>query len=286
MTILLRAAICASAILLPSLAYADDWLAIKLRGTVLELVDGQWQPLKRGDVVPDGNAIRTMADGHADFVRGYETVSLSPGTQIIIFDKARTGAKPYTTVQQAYGTIGVEAEVQQVQHFAVVTPYLAAVVKGTRFSVASGKGGSAVAVARGHVEVDNSHTRSHVLISRGQSAKITSKHETAVAGLGKLPPVLSRTGMPVGPRAASLGATAKTLAEAAKEAKDEAKLLGTPEAKAAAKAAEDAARAAAKLEKEAAKANDKDTKAVADAAKKAADAAKKAAEDAAKKKKD
>ena len=90
-------------------AIADDWTAVRLRGQVVELVNGTWQPVHRNDVVPDETVIRTLANGYVDFTRGTETVSLQPTTQVQIFDKG--GAKPFTTVQQAFGTVAVEAEV-------------------------------------------------------------------------------------------------------------------------------------------------------------------------------
>ena len=133
-------------------AVADDWTAVRLRGQVVQLIDKAWQPLHRGDVVPDSRMIRTLGNGRVDFVRGSETVSVSGDTQMQIFDKG--GAKPFTTVKQYFGTVAVEAQVQNVQHFAVETPYLAAVVKGTRFVVTSGKTGAKVSVQRGHVEID------------------------------------------------------------------------------------------------------------------------------------
>lgn len=179
-------------------ALADDWLADKLRGPVLQWVDKQWQPLERGMVVPDSRVIRTLATGHVTFTRGGETVELGPNTQIQIFDKG--GAKPFTTVKEAMGTVSIEAQVRNVQHFAVETPYLAAVVKGTRFTVASGKTGSRVEVRRGHVEVDNAGDKSRVLLAVGQSAvvdTVKTSGATVVSGDGKLPTVVNSKGEPV-----------------------------------------------------------------------------------------
>ena len=111
-----------------SAATADDWVAAKLRGQVLQLVDDQWTPLQCGDVVPDSRVVRTLSNGFVELVRGQETLDLSPDTQVQIFDKS--GAKPFTTAKQYFGSVSVEAEVRNVQHFAVDTLYLAAVVKG------------------------------------------------------------------------------------------------------------------------------------------------------------
>ncbi len=57
-------------------AAADDWVAAKLRGRVLQLVGAEWQPLARGDVVSDDRVIRTLASGRVDFERGAEVISM------------------------------------------------------------------------------------------------------------------------------------------------------------------------------------------------------------------
>src|SRR5882724_7831354 len=106
-------------------ALADDWLVIKLRGTVEQLVDTNWTVLQRGDAVPDDRTVRTGPDGHVDLLRGKEVVTLGASTQVQIHDK--TDAR-FTTVQQDFGSVEVEAEVQNAPHFVVDTQFLAAVV--------------------------------------------------------------------------------------------------------------------------------------------------------------
>lgn len=195
---LLTAVLGAVLVLMPLAAVADDWTAAQLRGQVVQLVDNQWQPLKRGMVVPDSRVVRTMKTGHVTFERGSETVDLGPDTQIQIYDRA--GKKPFTTVKQYFGTVAVEADVRNVQHFGVDTPFLAAVVKGTRFTVISGKTGSSVTVRRGHVAVENLRTHSKVTLSVGQTATVdatATKGETEVSGSGKLPVVVDSKGNPL-----------------------------------------------------------------------------------------
>lgn len=190
-------------LLIPSTALGDDWVAQQLRGRVLQLVAGQWQPLNRGDVVSDTRPIQTLATGHVTLTRGAETLELGPKTQIRIFDKA--GKKPFTTVKEDFGSVSVEAEVRNVQHFAVDTPFLAAVVKGTRFTVTSGKSGASVRVRRGHVAVEDKQNGNQVLLSVGQSATVGAGGQMAVGGSGKLPVVTSKTGEPVDQQASTGG---------------------------------------------------------------------------------
>ena len=104
--------------LFASQALADDWNVVRLRGTVLQLVDGNWAPLVRGDVVPDSRVLRTLMNGRATLTRGNETIELASNTQIQIYDQG--GKKPFTTVVEHFGTVAIEAEVRNVQHLSLI----------------------------------------------------------------------------------------------------------------------------------------------------------------------
>jgi hypothetical protein len=190
-------------IALPASAFADDWLVTKLRGEALQLIGNDWAPLERGDIVPDDRMIRTKAGTRAMLQRGEETIEISPNTQIRIIDQS-TG-KPFTTVQQFFGTVAIEAQVQNVQHFAVQTPYLAAVVKGTHFEVKTISKQSAVKVQRGHVAVEDLHTGAHTLLSVGQSATVGKNGSFIVSGKGAKPEILNSAGEVLNPAAAAKG---------------------------------------------------------------------------------
>jgi hypothetical protein len=239
---------------LSAAALADDWMAVKLRGEVLQLVGGQWEPLKRGDVVSDDRVVRTLKTGRVEFRRDAEVISLGPDTQIQIHD--RSGQR-FTTVTQHFGQVTIEAEVRNVQHFAVETANLAAVVKGTRFVVTAGKDWSKVDVQRGHVAVESELTHSTTVIAKGQSATASATAELQVEGRGNLPPVVGANGRIVSGEVAPLSPKdaadlAKKLAQAAKKAAGEEKKAlekAAREAEKAAKAAEKAAEKGQKDEK-------------------------------------
>jgi hypothetical protein len=175
------------------MAFADDWTVTRLRGTVEQLVDGQWQPLERGNVVPDERSIFTRANGHATLVRGNEAIELGPNTKIEIYDQG--GRKPFTTILQHAGVLTVEAEVRNVQHFAVRTTYLAAVVKGTRFTVTARSTGSAVEVFRGQVSVTSEANGENVLVPAGQKVKVDKGGDVTISGKPKAgaPPAATTT---------------------------------------------------------------------------------------------
>lgn len=153
-------------LVVPATALADHWRVTKLRGPVLQLVEGAWAPLRRGDVVPDDRVLRTLPRGRVELQRGAEIVSLGGETQVQIHD---IEGRRFTTVQHYFGTVTIEADVRNVEHFAVQTPYLAAVVKGTRFTVTTGGAGVAVEVERGNVGVVGRVTRLRETVPAGSA---------------------------------------------------------------------------------------------------------------------
>jgi len=225
--------------LAPGAALADDWVAAKLRGRVFQLVEGQWQVLERGDIVPDDRVLRTTAGGRVQLNRGKETIDLGANTQIQIIDRA---GRQFTNVTQYFGRVEIEAEVQNVEHFAVNTPFMAAVVKGTKFVVESGKQGSKVDVLRGRVAVESELTHSTTTIAAGQSASASGSAELMVAGKGELPMIVTANG--VAHRASDLAAA--TLAKEAQRLSAAAARAVGKEKKAAEKAAAAALKAAQK----------------------------------------
>lgn len=177
---LLCTALSATALCTPVLA--DDWVAVKLRGDVFQYQDGAWVPLNKGDVVSDRRDIRTGSNGRVQFQRDQETIDMAPGTHIKIYD--RRGMDRFTIVQEGTGTVTIDAERQNVKHFAVVTPYLAAVVKGTRFTVNADNANASVGVERGQVEVRDLERKVVVEVTPGQSASAGQTAELKVTGKG------------------------------------------------------------------------------------------------------
>ena len=157
-------------------ALADDWVADKLHGGVFVHFHGAWVALKRGDIVSDSAVIRTGSDGAVRFTRDQETIDLAAETQIQIFD--RTGQR-YTVVLEAQGAVNVEANVENVKHFEVRTPYVAAVVKGTIFSVMTTSKGSLVETFRGRVAVTSARTAQRVDVPAGHMAAVSATHGMA-----------------------------------------------------------------------------------------------------------
>jgi hypothetical protein len=164
-------------------AAADAWTVVQGSGpAVHQLANGQSTPLKIGDIVAEGDSVQTGPDGrwvlqhheHAD------TVTVSPGSQFRIPDPHRESA--VAAVVQSMGTLLFDVEHTPGRRFEVDGPYLAAVVKGTSFTVAVTPGGSTVNVTRGAVEVQSPMTHGTALVGPGQFAAVAAsgRHELSV----------------------------------------------------------------------------------------------------------
>jgi hypothetical protein len=147
---------------------------------------GQWQRLERGGLVLDEQFVRTGADGRVVLSRNMEQITLARNSQIVIRDHMAGGT--FTTVFQDFGTVEFDVERRNVEHFAVQTRLLAAVVKGTRFVVRADANSSDVEVMRGIVGVTDLTRRLRTDIVAGQTAStgIGESETLAVEGEGHL----------------------------------------------------------------------------------------------------
>ena len=115
---------------------ADDgvWSVSKSSGEVWITTTGAAPAsLTQEDTLKPGDTIRTGRNGRVLLVRGEETILIAPNSVIGVPTEKKDGLS--TTILQQAGSILLEVEKRNVKHFEVETPYLAAVVKGTQFSV-------------------------------------------------------------------------------------------------------------------------------------------------------
>src|SRR3569833_2853143 len=152
---------------------ADDgvWSVSKSSGEVWIAADGV-QPVSLGQegTLMAGETIRTGRNGRVMLVRGEETILISPNSVVGLPAEKKEGLS--TAIIQQAGSILLEVEKRSVKHFEVETPYLAAVVKGTQFSVTVGAGSTKVGVLRGQVEVSDFKTGQIAHVMPGQAAAI------------------------------------------------------------------------------------------------------------------
>ncbi|TQF31745.1 FecR family protein [Bradyrhizobium sp. UNPA324] len=171
---------------------AEDgvWSISKATGEVWVATDGAQQvSLNQEETLKPGNTIRTGRNGRVLLVRGEETILISPNSVVGLPAEKKEGLS--TTIIQQAGSILLEVEKRNVKHFEVETPYLAAVVKGTRFSVTVGAGTTKVGVLRGQVEVSDFKTGQIAQVMKGQAATVSEhgKPGLRLSGAGTFNPI-------------------------------------------------------------------------------------------------
>jgi hypothetical protein len=188
-------------------AQSAAWRVSKSSGEVWVGTSGVQQASLTDDAVLNpGDNIRTGRNGRVLLVRGQEQILISPNSVIGLPAPKTPGT---TTVIQQSGTILLEVEKRNVQHFEVETPYLAAVVKGTQFRVTVGQGESFVTVLGGQVDVTDFRSGQSGLVQPGQMAKVAmvGKPGLVLSGPGTLSPI--RPGTPRTPSVAPIQASAE-----------------------------------------------------------------------------
>ncbi|MGA9336021.1 MAG: FecR domain-containing protein [Rudaea sp.] len=164
---------------------------------------GEQTPLWEGAILNPGYNIRTGQNGRVLLVRDQETILIAPNSVVGIPTHATEGIS--TTIDQWAGSIVLAVAKRNYVHFEVDTPYLAAVVRGTRFRVTVNKDAASVNVLRGQVEVTDFKSGQFVIVKPGQAAEVSAQGTVgpSLSGTGILNPI--RQGSP---RISSLRPTA------------------------------------------------------------------------------
>lgn len=171
---------------------AEDgvWSVSKSSGEVWVAANGAQQvSLTEDGTFKPGDTIRTGRNGRVLLVRGEETILISPNSVVGLPAEKKEGLS--TTIIQRAGSILLEVEKRNVKHFEVETPYLAAVVKGTQFSVTVNAGSTKVGVIRGQVEVSDFKTGQIAQVMPGQAATAFEhgKPGLSLSGAGSFNPI-------------------------------------------------------------------------------------------------
>ncbi|WP_027545893.1 FecR domain-containing protein [Bradyrhizobium sp. WSM2254] len=171
---------------------AEDgvWSVSRAVGEVWVATNGAQQvSLNQQEALKPGDTIRTGRNGRVLLVRGEETMLISPNSVVGLPAETKEGLS--TTIIQQAGSILLEVEKRNVKHFEVETPYLAAVVKGTQFSVTVNAGSTRVGVLRGQVEVSDFKTGQIAQVMPGQAATAFEhgKPGLSLSGAGTFNPI-------------------------------------------------------------------------------------------------
>lgn len=164
-------------------ALAADWQIASVTGKAYRLTGGDWVRVTANDAFALGDTVKTTGSGTLTLTRAGVTVTISPNSRVLI--KERMDGK-FTDVIQTAGTAEVEVDPKKRIRLAVETPYMAAVVKGTVFTVSTFEGYSETSVKRGRVGVIDVTNRMEADITAGQTATSGEDRPLSLSGEGRL----------------------------------------------------------------------------------------------------
>jgi hypothetical protein len=147
------------------------WLVQKSSGkAAFQTAQLPLSPLRKGLVLNKGDTVRTGANGKVLLVRDAQSVFIGPYSIATIAPSPTPGMQ--TTVLLHKGQVDLAVRTKARPHFSVETPYLVAVVKGTKFRVTSSSSRSEVTVSEGRVRVIALRTGKFVDLEAGQRALV------------------------------------------------------------------------------------------------------------------
>lgn len=164
----------------PALAAPAQWRVSEVAGNVEIVENGRARLATRGATLLPGASVRTDARARAVLVRGKEVVMISHATSIRVPGVAETRGGVVQMIAD-FGRALFRIERGDTPHFGVQTPYLAAVVKGTVFTVTVGAADAAVQVEEGAVEVATLDGGVAEMILPGMVAIVTATDRRAMS---------------------------------------------------------------------------------------------------------
>jgi uncharacterized membrane protein YgcG len=166
--------------LAPFPAWASDWVVSKVSQPSSYSPDGKtWSAVTKGMTVSNKSWIATGPRGRVVLERRKDKVTFQPDTLASITEKQ--GFAVHTEFAQQTGELQLSIDPKVKPHLSVQTPYLAAVVKGTVFSVSVNAKGAAVGVTRGRVEVTDAVSGEQAGVKAGQLASVDTDPSTSMS---------------------------------------------------------------------------------------------------------
>jgi hypothetical protein len=155
-----------------ALAQGAGWTVSEASGTVVVQDAGGKRAAQRGTVIAEGATLSTGAGARAVVVRGKDFMTVNANSRVRI--PAAAEQRGVLDVLQDWGNAIFQIEKKPNPHFGVRTPYLAAVVKGTTFSITVTEQGSSLQVIEGAVETSTSDGGARELIRPGVVAIVSA----------------------------------------------------------------------------------------------------------------
>jgi hypothetical protein len=156
----------------PNAAHAQDapWQVRSIEGFVALRPPGETARAARlNEALVPGTVLTTGAESRAIVESGAQRMVVSANSRLTIAPR-NSGM---TRVMQDLGSIFFQIDHRSAPHFVVETPRLAAVVKGTSFSVTVAPQSSAVSVEDGLLEVRANEGGAAIDVATGESARVT-----------------------------------------------------------------------------------------------------------------
>ena len=158
------------------------WIVQELKGAGFsrprDADDGQWQALRTGARIEAGSVVRTDGSGTMVLSNGIDQIRLSPSSEIEL--PANQKGDPVTRVIHWIGTAFFHVGKRPGPQFEVDTPYIVAIVKGTKFTTTVSDGGAAIKVSEGIVGVSATVGGSSIDVTAGGSASVSAAHNDVV----------------------------------------------------------------------------------------------------------
>ena len=177
-------------------AGTPQWKLSESAGTVNVLRSGVSKIAISGGSLSAGDVITTGTKSRAVLVRGQEYVVVSPNSRLRISAPEQSGG----VVQffEELGNVLFRIDKKATPHFGVKTPYLAAVVKGTTFSVTVTESGTAVQVTEGSVQVSTLDGGATQLLSPGMIGMVDQSQQFRLTIAGTESRIIDSPNAPAG----------------------------------------------------------------------------------------
>lgn len=169
--------------LIGPVALAGDWQVTTVSGSAYRLEGKAWVRVAASDEIALGQMVKTLGSGALTLKRAGVTVAVAPNSRVLLSERPKGKV---TEVLQTAGSAEVEVDPTKHIHLTVETPYMAAAVKGTVFTVATTAGYSQTFVKRGRVAVIDVKNRLTADITEGQTATSGPSQRLALSGFGTL----------------------------------------------------------------------------------------------------
>ena len=164
-------------VIVPGTSFAGDWRVREISGAVR--IAAPARPVANGvvdQVLPIGTSVTTGGNGRAVISNGEQRIVVGPNSRTTLAPEAGG----MTRILQDLGSALFQVDKQRQPHFRVETPLLAAVVKGTTFTVSVETLGDQVHVAEGLVEVRSNNGNAFGDVGAGATAFVSRGMPAAV----------------------------------------------------------------------------------------------------------